>query len=543
MVSAVLRDYLPSFFLRCAPTDAGRGSTAMIDPWTVILLGLCAVLGVLRWHLAGRNPVAARNLPRMPFTSSLADAFEDIRITAHLFQQGLGQPHHMLNRFSKKYGPVFSVTLPYVRIVILSSYDAIREAFQNQFLNDRPVIQVLKHGVKGHGVAFSSGETWKVQRKMVLNFLRAFGVNRTSFEEKIALEASHLNAELQQLGGRPFDPSHLFANAVSNIICSVVFGQRYEYSDPRFKKLLRAVYRNVAIIGGSTGPLQMLPFAYLLKPFLSVLKETEDNGKLINSFARDVLEDHQKDFDPKNPRDFTDVFLRKMAAEGAGDDNGTDNNNEDDESILSVHNMCATASDLFMAGTETTSTSLRWGLLYMLAYPDVLAKVQRELDSVVGRDRLPTMSDKPRLPYTEATLMELQRIANILPLGIPHQASQDTTLQGYDIPKGSVIMPNMWGLSTDSELWDEPEAFRPERFLDETEQNVIKHEAHIPFSIGRRMCIGEQLAKMELFIFLTHLFHQFTIKKPEDSPPVSFKGIMGVTLSPLPYKVCVVPRS
>ncbi|XP_038056997.1 cytochrome P450 2J6-like isoform X2 [Patiria miniata] len=508
--------------------------------WSLALLGLSVVLFVLWWSRR-RTPTTTRNVPAMPFISSLADAVEDFWITVDLFRAGLSQPHYMFNRFSQKYGPVFSVTLPYLRIVVLSSYEAIREAFQNQLLSDRPVIHVLKHGVKGHGVAFSSGETWKVQRKMVLNFLRAFGVNRSSFEEKIALEASHLNAELRQLDGRAFNPSHLFANAVSNIICSVVFGQRYEYSDPRFKKLLRAVYRNVAIIGGNTGPLQMLPFAYLLKPLIPVLKETEDNGKLINNFAKEVLEEHQKDFDPDNPRDFTDVFLRKMAAATTEGESDKDSNNN--ESILTVHNMCATASDLFVAGTETTSTSLRWGLLYMMARPDILEKVQQELDAVVGRGRLPRMSDKPNLPYTEATLMELQRVANILPLGIPHQASEDTTILGFDIPKGSVIMPNMWALSTDSKLWQDPETFRPERFLDETGRNVVKQEEHIPFSIGRRMCIGEQLAKMELFIFLTHLFHQFTIKKPDGSPPISFKGVMGVTLSPLPYEVCVIPRS
>ena len=115
------------------------------------------------------------------------------------------------------------------------------------------------------GVAFASGETWKRQRKLVLNFLRAFGVNRTSFEDKIALEAEHLNAEFRKHGGLQFNPSHLLANAVSNVICSVLFGRRYEYTDRKFQRLLHAIYRNVAIIGGSTGPLQMLPYIYLLK--------------------------------------------------------------------------------------------------------------------------------------------------------------------------------------------------------------------------------------------------------------------------------------
>ncbi|XP_071807128.1 cytochrome P450 2J2-like [Asterias amurensis] len=498
-----------------------------------VLIALVIFLGVSWFRRSSRY----KNLPPGPFTGSWSSFMEDTFTVYDLLKSDVTrQPHQIFKRFSVKYGDLLYINTVALRIVVLNSCESIRQAFQNQHISDRPAIQVLKHTIEGDGVAFASGETWKRQRKLVLNFLRAFGVNRTSFEDKIALEAQHLNAEFRKHGGLQFNPSHLLANAVSNVICSVLFGRRYEYTDPKFKRLLHAIYRNVAIIGGSTGPLQMLPYIYLLKWFIPVIRETANNGRLIVEFAREVLAEHQVDFDPDNLRDFTDVYLKEMC-------NNNNNNITENKTCLTINDMCATASDLFIAGTETTSTALRWGLLHLMSRPDIQQRVQQELDSVVGRDRLPSVSDKPNLPYTMATLMELQRIGNILPLGIPHQASQDTTVMGYDIPKGTVVMPNMWCLTSDSKLWDEPDVLKPERFLDETGRNVIKYEEMMPFSTGRRMCIGEQLAKTELFIFLTHTLHQFNIEKPADSPPISFKGIMGVTLSPLPYEICATPRN
>ncbi len=447
-----------------------------------VLIALVIFLGVYWFVRNGRY----KNLPPGPFTGPWSSCLDDIYTVYDILKNDVTrQPHHIFKRFSVKYVDLQYFNMVAIRIVVLNSCEAIREAFQNQHICDRPAIQVLKHSIEGDGVAFASGETWKRQRKLVFNFLRAFGVNRMSFEDKIALESQHLNAEFRNHGGRQFNPSHLLTNAVSNVICSVLFGKRYEYNDPKFKRLLHAICRNVAIIGGSTGPLQMLPYIYFLKWFIPVIRETENNGKLIVQFAREVLEEHQVDFDPDNLRDFTDVYLKEIYNNNINQDINSNSNVNKNTTCLTISDMCATASDLFMAGTETTSTALRWGLLHLMSRPDIQTRVQQELDSVVGRDRLPSVSDKPNLPYTMATLMELQRIGNILPLGIPHQASQDTTLMGYDIPKGTIVMPNMWCLTSDSKLWDKPDVLKPERFLDETGSSVIKYEEMMPFSIGK----------------------------------------------------------
>ncbi|XP_072030709.1 cytochrome P450 2U1-like [Amphiura filiformis] len=218
-----------------------------------------------------------------------------------------------------------------------------------------------------------------------------------------------------------------------------------------------------------------------------------------------------------------------------------DDTNENESSVasLSEENLIHTVMQLFVAGSETTVTTLRWCFLHMIAYPDIQSRVQDEIDSVVGRNSLPRVSDK--LPFTKATIMEVQRIASIVPMGVPHVAATDTTLRGYFIPKGTMIISNLWAIHHNQDTWDEPEKFKPERFLD-SNGDLCHQNEYIPFSIGRRACLGENLAKMELFVHFTHLLHQFSFKKPKESPPITFESNLGATSAPLPFELIVTKR-
>ena len=191
-------------------------------------------------------------------------------------------------------------------------------------------------------------------------------------------------------------------------------------------------------------------------------------------FYTAIIDDHRKHFDSGNLRDFTDVYLNQI--------------NQAKETGLSSHvnerNLRSTIGQLFAAGSETTVTALRWALLYMIAYPEVQRKVQREIDDAVGRNRLPNLEDKEQMPFFGAVIMEVQRIATIAPLGLPHYASQDTTLFGYTIPENTIVMSNIWALHHDPEVWKDPEAFRPERFLD-GEKLATPPDEYMPFSSGK----------------------------------------------------------
>ena len=139
--------------------------------------------------------------------------------------------------------------------------------------------------------------------------------------------------------------------------------------------------------------------------------------------------------------------------------------------------------DLFIAGTETVTTTLKWTLLFMAIHTDIQSKVQSELDHVVGKSRRPNVKDRAHLPYTEATLMECQRRGNIALFSVPRCTTQETTLNGFTIPQGTWVFINRWGMHMSERYWTNPDRFDPTRFLSKT-NTVLQPEAFVPFGVG-----------------------------------------------------------
>ncbi|XP_070591702.1 vitamin D 25-hydroxylase isoform X3 [Erythrolamprus reginae] len=196
--------------------------------------------------------------------------------------------------------------------------------------------------------------------------------------------------------------------------------------------------------------------------------------------------------------------------------------------------------ELIIAGTETTTNVLRWAVLFMALYPNIQGQVQKEIDFVIGPNKTACLEDKSKMPYTEAVLHEILRFCNIVPLGIFHATSKDTVVRGYSIPQGTTVITNLYSVHFDEKYWNNPEMFCPERFLDSSGQ-FLKKEAFIPFSLGRRHCLGEQLARMEMFLFFTALLQRFHLHFPSTLVP-NLKPKFGMTLQPHPYLICAERR-
>ncbi|MPC51246.1 Cytochrome P450 2D15 [Portunus trituberculatus] len=175
--------------------------------------------------------------------------------------------------------------------------------------------------------------------------------------------------------------------------------------------------------------------------------------------------------------------------------------------------------DLFVAGMETTSSTLTTAVYLMAKHQDVQRRVQEELDEVVGRDRLPSFSDMERLPYVQATIHEVQRIFSLAKFALPHMTSEDCKLGGYDIPKGTWLMANLDDALKNSEYWKNAREFDPQNFLDE-DGKYKRNSAFMPFGVGKRTCAGEPMARLELFLFFTHLFQRFTFTLVEEYKPI-----------------------
>ncbi|CAH1264340.1 CYP2U1 [Branchiostoma lanceolatum] len=446
----------------------------------------------------------------------------------------LDAPVLVFTDWSKTYGDVFTVYFGPRRTIVLNGYAAIHEALvknaedfssrtqdQASFVPDGKTLGIVREPY---------GPKWKEHRKFALMSLRDFGVGKRSMEGKILEEARALGDEIYAKDNRAFCVSHMMQNAVSNVICSIVFGCRYEYDDMEFKVLLKAINcifsRNV----GVTILTQLFPPTRFLPGARKQYQELKQNqGKLMDHIKKRIKE-HEETFDSNDIRDFIDAFLMESKKR-----HGDDNSNFSEQEHATI------VYQLFLAGTDTTSTTLRWALLYMILHPDIQGKVQQEIDSVMGPNQEPSMVHRSQMPYTEATLTEVLRLAPVAPLTIPHGTSNDTVFRGYNIPKETSVTVNIWSVHRDPNLWPGPDKFDPTRFLDDSGKYVRRDEV-IPFSIGRRVCLGEQLARMEIFLIFTSLLQRFTFKLPEGAPKPSEEGVHGATYQPKPFMLMAEPK-
>lgn len=454
----------------------------------------------------------------------------------NILQVNFSNPMVFFNQARQKFGDIFSVQFFWQKIVVLNGFEAMKEALINRSedIADRPRFALFEklgftENTKGL-VIIGYGKSWREQRRFTLTTLRNFGMGKKSLEERVAEEALCLCAAFKSHNGLPFDPHYLIDNAVSNVICSIAFGDRFEYDDVKFQKLLHLL--DAALQNDSGFLAQILnEIPWLLNiPWIANYVLQPDRESM--AFLMDIISEHKKTWNPSYIRDYIDAYLLEIEKVEKGGES---------ESSFTERNLLYSTYDLFAAGTGTTSTTLRWALLYMLLYPNIQQKVHEEIDQVIGRERKPTMADILEMPYTNAVIHEIQRCSDIVPLAFPHMTYRDMEIHGCFIPKGTTIFTNISSVLKDEQVWEKPYQFYPNHFLDENGK-FVKQEAFIPFSAGRRACLGEQLARMELFLFFTTLLQQFTFEIPNNQPRPRDDPTYALLHHPHAYKICAISR-
>uniref|UniRef100_A0A3Q1EFA3 Cytochrome P450 2J6-like n=1 Tax=Acanthochromis polyacanthus TaxID=80966 RepID=A0A3Q1EFA3_9TELE len=437
----------------------------------------------------------------------------------------------LTDELQKTYGDVFSVRLGGDKMVFVSGYKMVKEAVVAQADNfvDRPysAMAVRIYSGTSRGLFQSNGEIWKKQRRFALSTLRTFGMGKNIAEQSICEELQHLQEEIEKEKGGPFSPGTLFNNAASNIICQLVMGKRFDYSDHNFQMILQYISETLRLQGNICGLLYD-SFPGVMKYLPGPHNKMFSNYNIIQDFIGQEVNRHRKDLDCNNPRDYIDTFLIEMKKYKEGELGFTDTN------------LALCSMDLFLAGTETSATTMLWALVYLMKYPEIQEKVQAEIDRVIGQNRQPSMADRPNMPYTDAVIHEVQRMGNIVPLNGGRMSCKDTTLGGYFIPKGTSLMPFLTSVLFDKNEWETPDTFNPGHFLD-AGGKFVKREAFLPFSAGKRVCLGEGLAKIELFLFMVGLLQKFSFSVP-DGDELTTEGITGTTRVPVPFKVCAKAR-
>ncbi|XP_043086072.1 cytochrome P450 2B4 [Puntigrus tetrazona] len=429
-------------------------------------------------------------------------------------------------RSLSQYGEMTTVYFGRKPAIVLNTIQVTKEALvQNaSSFSGRPPVPVLIWITEGYGIIMATfGHSWRQQRRFALHTLRNFGLGKKSLEDCVTEENVYLLPEMLEVEGTPFDPQHAIQNAVSNIICSIVFGDRFDYDNKHFEYLLEILKENIILSGSLVG--QVFNLLPIIKHFPGPHQKIYRNAEELKAFIREAVKSHRETLDPDSPRDFIDAYLLEIEKQKSSED-----------STFHEDNMVMSVVDLFLAGTDSTATTIRWGLIYLSQNPHVQERCHKEIDQVLGYDRLPSMDDRDKLPYTYATVHEIQRYGNIVPFGVFHETTRPTKLRGYVIPKGTMVFNNLTAILTDKKHWKYPDTFNPENFLDDN-GHFFKPESFLPFSLGPRVCLGETLAKMELFLFITSLLQRIRFSWPAGGKWPDMNGIVSIVRSPEPFNI------
>ncbi|KAM4019966.1 cytochrome P450 2F2-like isoform 2-T2 [Anomaloglossus baeobatrachus] len=372
---------------------------------------------------------------------------------------------------SKKYGDIFTVYEGSKPVVVLCSYKAIKETLidKAEEFSGRAYRPSFSDFTKGDELGFSNGEKWKELRHFAMLTLGNFGVGKQSFEERVRVEAGYLTETLRKANGSPIDPNYHILRSVSNVICSVVFGSRFEYEDENFQRIVECVQDNFRVMSSRWGVLfDIFPniMRYIPGPHHAIM----ENFTVIADFIRLKMEDNMKTLDSNNPRDFIDCFLIKMEKEG-----------KNKATFYNTNTLVMNSLILFFAGTGVSSTTLRFTFLLLMKHPNVAEKVYKEIEDVIGQ-RPPSFEDRYNMPYTEAFIYEVQRFSNVAPLVPQRELTMDTQVRNYIIKKGTAVSPVLTHVHKDKTQFNDPEKFEPNNFLDENEK-LRKKEYFMPFSV------------------------------------------------------------
>ncbi|XP_022095957.1 cytochrome P450 2U1-like [Acanthaster planci] len=258
----------------------------------------------------------------------------------------------------------------------------------------------------------------------------------------------------------------------------------------------------------------------------SIVHSVDKAARGLEKFVKEQIESHAKSrVAGEEARDFIDAYLAKI---------------DEDPARFTHDELACVLVDLIGAGIESVSFTLLWTLVYMSLNPGVQEKVHQEIKTVIG-DRNVKWEDRNSLPYSQATLMEIHRAASLSYM-VVRAAYTDSTIFDYKIPKGTELWVNIWSVHHDPAVWSDPNTFNPARFLNAEGTEMVRHEGFIPFSAGRRGCMGESLGKMELFSFFVSLLQHFRVETPPGEAPPTTEGVLDFTRNPKPFKVRFVPR-
>ncbi|KAI3471991.1 hypothetical protein Pfo_028679 [Paulownia fortunei] len=456
-------------------------------------------------------------------------------VFGHMFSLG-SAPHRTIAGLEAKYGPVVWLKLGSVNTMAVLTAKAASEFFKNHDLSfaDRCIVETMTaHGYHNCSLALAPhGSPWRVLRRICTVELFASkrinetgGIRRRCVEDMLSWIEKEGNANA---GGNEIPVGRYVFLAAFNMLGNLMMSR--DLVDLESEKGMEFYGAMKGVMEWSGRPNVSDLFPWIRWIDLQGLKRRANRDMgiafgIASGFVKERIEDRKKGGGKE--RDFLDVLLE---FEGYNEESGK----------LSETEIIIFILEMFFGGTETTSSTIEWGMTELVRYPSSMKKIQDEIDRVVGRTRKVEENDLSNLPYLQATVKEILRLYPAIPMLLPRNAMEDTEFMGYVVPKNTQIFVNAWAIHRDPAAWPDPLSFKPERFLDSDIDYKGQHFQMVPFGSGRRSCLGLTLGHRMVSLTLASLLQTFDWRLGDGVKPeaLDMREMVGLTLRKrVPLKV------
>ena len=483
--------------------------------WTGVLVAILVVIIALCIKASIRPSNFPPGPPCIAWAGSLP--YLDVRNLTNSFK-----------KLSQKYGVIFSIFIGSRPVVVLNSYELIKEAFARPEFAGRPGNFSGTFFQKGKtGITTTEGKHWTVQRQFLASHLLSLtsGKGYKAFEEVVMDEVSDLKMEFGKRKNEPMAVSYKINVAIMNVLWNLACGRKLHAQQQEFQTVVECIDKVTQFMSRAA----IFSFMPILTKILPESITNIERGRYYRNRFHEISEkwirEHRQEYRGNRTGDLQDAYLEEV---NKGEDTFTE------------QGLAAILREIFVIGSESESVMMRWAIRILSCNREVQTKVQAELDAVCGPGCDVTWDKKEQLPYTMAVMREIQRFADIAPTGLVHKTCCETTISGYSLPANTLVLANFSACHRSPKFWTEPDVFDPANFLAEDGKLVTDKPGFLPYGVGPRVCPGAELADMQMFLFLANILTVYTLALPEGDDGeigTQFEAGTAVLRNPKPYRV------
>ncbi|XP_031091494.1 cytochrome P450 71A3-like [Ipomoea triloba] len=435
-------------------------------------------------------------------------------------------PHRTLQQLSTHYGPLMLLHFGSVPVLVASSPDAARAIMKDHDLvfSDRPASSIASRLFYGYKDVASApyGEYWRQMRSIcVLHLLSNTRVQ--SFRNVREEETGLMVEKIRQSCGSVINLSNIFFELTNDIVCRVALGRKYSKKGGNGEKDFKLLLAEFLELLGTFSVGDYIPWLSWVNRINGLDRRVEKNAKDLDEFIDGVVEEHvglKKE--EGDGLDFVDILLDIQRENKIG-------------FPIQRDSVKALILDMFSAGTHTVYTLLEWTMTELIKNPEVMKKLSSEVR------RLKTSDDLETMQYLKAVIKETLRLHPPIPLLVPRKAFHDVKVMDFHVATGTQVIVNSWAIGRDPIIWENPEEFKPERFLYSNVDYKGMHFELIPFGAGRRGCPGVAFTANMIEFALATLVHEFEFASTKDDLDMS-EGIGLTANKKIPLTVIATPR-